>query len=90
MALDLTILPTPLLQPTTHEIRRITDPSGIADVVAVKEKVWGDSFDGLGARRVNDLRTVPEQLSIYVGYVDDLPVSTGWIYFHPNSQFASL
>src|SRR6185436_15765518 len=90
MALDLTTLPALLLQPTNHDIRRITDPSGIADVIAVKEQVLGDSFDGLGTRLANDLRNVPEQLSVYVGYAADTPVSSAWIYFHPKSQFASL
>ncbi len=90
LALDLAVLPALLLQRTNHDIRRITDPGRITDVVAVKEGVWGENFEELGYRLANDLRSVPEQLSVYVGYVDDLPVSAGWIYFHPNSQFAGL
>jgi len=90
LALDLTTLPAPLLQPAIHDIRRITDPSGIADVVAVQEQVWGENFEGLGKRLTNDMRNVPEQLSVYVGYAAGTPVSSAWIYSHPKTQFASL
>jgi hypothetical protein len=29
-------------------------------------------------------------MSVYVAYIDELPVSAAWIYFPKNSQFASL
>ncbi len=31
-----------------------------------------------------------DYLRIYVAYVDDQPACAGWIYLHPNSQFAGL
>ena len=33
---------------------------------------------------------IPGYLNIYAAYIDNQPVSTSWIYFHPHSQFADL
>ncbi len=36
------------------------------------------------------LANYPDQISVYVVYVDEKPASTAWIYFPKHSQFASL
>jgi GNAT superfamily N-acetyltransferase len=33
---------------------------------------------------------ISEYLSIFMAYEKEEPVCTGWVYFHPKSQFASL
>ena len=90
MALELDAASALLLEPVSQDVRRITTPQKIGDVVFVQEQVWDTDFGGLAERLVNDLRYNPEHLSVYVAYEDNSPVSTAWIYFHPNSQFASL
>jgi GNAT superfamily N-acetyltransferase len=90
MVLEIALAPAILLKPIRHDVRRITTPQKIGDVIFVQEQVWETDFEGLAERLVDDLRYMPEQLSLYVAYEDAVPVSTAWIYFHPGSQFASL
>lgn len=72
------------------EIRRITEPVGLADVVEVEEAVWGVKmawiYDHLGSY----LRDYPELVSVYVAYVDGVPASAAWVFYFSDSVFASL
>jgi len=93
--LDLAHLPDRLRQQPTHDIRRITDPTGIADVIAVKTDVYPDDAavgaDGWFAVMLADnLRVAPEMIRLYVAYVDGIPVSTAWMDIIPGSAFAGL
>ncbi|MBI3941570.1 MAG: N-acetyltransferase [Chloroflexi bacterium] len=90
MVLDMTEMPQMLQQPITHDIRRITDPARIGDVVTVEKQVWQKDEDRLGRRLQAELQQHPESLSVYVAYVDGKPASAAWINFHEQSQFASL
>jgi GNAT superfamily N-acetyltransferase len=90
MLLDLETAPAWLRQPYTYDVRRILDPSGVADVMAVQERVWGGSFDGLSESLREELSAVPERISIYAAYADGQPVSSAWIRFHAPGEFASL
>ena len=90
MVLDLEDAPALLRELPTADVRRITEPSGIDDLVAVEEAVWQRDYSSLSSRLRNDLMTVPRELSVYIAYLDNAPVSTAWIYFHLGSQFASL
>jgi hypothetical protein len=90
MVLDLQTAPPALLAPVTVDVRRLTDPAQLADVIAVEEAVWGSNFDWIHARMGHHL-TIPGYLSIYVAYVEGRPACAGWTYYHPNSsRFASL
>jgi GNAT superfamily N-acetyltransferase len=71
-------------------VQRITEPARIADVMIVKDAVWGHSSATLGERLAHDLVERPDILSVFVAYVDGQPASAAWIYYHPGSQFASL
>jgi GNAT superfamily N-acetyltransferase len=82
--------PAKLIQPVTHDIRRITTPEGVEDVLKVETQVWPEDFDWLRHRLTTLLRENPEQVSIYVAYVDNLPVSAGWTRFPSKGHFASL
>ena len=90
MVLDLSELPTKLAQPVTHDIRRITDATGLDDLYSVIETVWTDEDHSASKRQKEKLlREVPDAISMYTAYVDDKPVSEGWIDF-PPTQFAGL
>jgi hypothetical protein len=52
--------------------------------------VWHENFSAMTERLARDLQQTPDQLSVYVAYVDGVPASAAWIYFHTGSQFASL
>jgi hypothetical protein len=90
LVLDLAEAPERLWQPVRYTVRQIVDPEKLVDVQAVEQQVWNEDaswvLDFLG----DTLRTHPEQMSVYVAYVDEQPASAAWIYFPAHSQFASL
>lgn len=89
MILDLDIVPASLLEPMENDIRPIVKIQQLHDVVAVESHVWGEEMEWIKSELGSDLQ-IPDYLSVFVAYINDKPASTGWIYFHPNSQFASL
>ena len=90
MVLDLESAPEMLWQPVNHAIARITDPEKLSHVLAVEKEVWDEDFSWLGDYLGEALRRFPEQMSVYVAYVDGQPASAAWTYFPKHSQFASL
>lgn len=88
MVLDTQAAPA-LLQSVTVDVRRITQHEQLDDVVRVEEQVWGGDFSWLKQRLAAHLK-IPDYLSVYVAYVDEQPACSGWLYFHPHSQFAGL
>jgi GNAT superfamily N-acetyltransferase len=90
VVLDLEAGPTALLQPVTHDVRRITNLDKLSDVAIIYEGVWQEDFTFLHERLANDLRHDPDHICVYAAYVDGMPASSAWIYFHEGSQFASL
>lgn len=90
MVLDLADLPTVLAAPVTADIRPVTTPAGLREVIAVEEAVWEDSRDWLEQSLRDEMALTPDDLRIYVAYVDGVPAGTAWIRFHPGSQFAGL
>ena len=90
MALEIDEAPPDLLRPTAGvDLRPITQPEGLADVIRIEEQVWGGNF-GWMTQRMGGHLAVPDYLSIYVAYVDQQPACAGWVYFDPGSQFANL
>ena len=90
MVLDLEEAPEILFRPTGNTIKCITLPEGIKDVIAIEEAVWGEDYSGLGHFLERTLAEHPDQLSVYMAYVDRVPASVGWIIFPERSQFGSL
>jgi GNAT superfamily N-acetyltransferase len=91
VALDLENTPKSLTQPTTHDVRRITDPEQIDEVMIVQDEVWGSNKDSLARRQlVYEMQSVPDTVSVYVAYANDQPVASAWIRFTTASAFASL
>ena len=65
-------------------------PEKISDVLTVEQQVWNEDFSSLGHYLEAALSNYPEQMSVYVAYMDEQPASTAWTYFPKHSQFASL
>jgi len=72
------------------EIRRITEPDNLPDVIAVEEAVWNEKMEWIHDHLGSYLRDYPGLLSVYVVYVDGVPASAAWVFFLSNSRFASL
>ena len=89
MALDLQQAPTALLAPVSVDIRSITRRQELGDVIQVLEEVWEHSFDWIWERLGAHLE-IPGYLNVYIAYVNGVPASAAWIYFHTGSQFAGL
>ncbi len=88
MVLDLETAPAILTSPHPVDLRR-TEVAHLGDVVQIMEQVWGGNFSWIFNRLGSHL-AIEGYLSIYTAYVDDLPACTGWTYYHPGSEFASL
>jgi GNAT superfamily N-acetyltransferase len=88
MILDVDSAPSYLFAPIQADIRKITDPEGLKDVVSVLNKVYGNNNEWVYKRLGGHLK-IPGYLSIYVAYADEHPVSIAWTYFQ-KSKFASL
>ncbi len=90
MVLNLEEAPEILQQPVLHNVQRIKDPQKIEDILRIEHEVWNEDFSALGDYLHEALLNYPDQMSVYVAYVDELPASTAWAYFPKHSQFASL
>jgi len=90
MVLDLEDVPGLLEQPILPNVQRIVDPEKLSDVLSIHEQVWDEDFSSLGNYLRETLSNYPEQMSVYVAYIDGQPVSAAWIYFPKHSRFASL
>ena len=90
MVLDFDNAPDSLFQSSDHDIRRITSPDKVEDVMGVQRIVWSEDFSFLEQRLQHDLEHNADLLSVYVAYVDGHPACSAYTYFSPNSQFASI
>lgn len=90
MVLDLAEAPAFLWQPVQQNIQRITEVERLGDVLTVQEQVWDEDFSWLGDYLGGALTRFPDQMSVYVAYVDERPACAAWTYFPKHSRFASL
>lgn len=89
MVLDLAEAPSAIEAPVDFKVRQVGQKADLDDVTLVEQAVYGGDFAWLKGRLGPHLE-IPGYLSVYVAYVDGQPACTGWIYFHPRAQFASL
>ena len=90
LLIDLQDCPPVYLQPVTADVRRITDPAQMADVAAIQEKIYGESFDWLARQLRENIITQPDFWGVYIAYVDGVPACSAWISFPQGSTFAGL
>lgn len=88
MVLDLAAAPAELLAEPAAEVRRLSNPARLADVVGVLEPVWGDDFTWV-YERMGGHMAISNYLSVFVAYVDGKPACAGWTYYSPG-HFAGL
>ena len=88
MVLDVAAAPPALLAEPAVDVRLLTDPAQLADVVAVGEAVWSGDFSWM-YERMGGHMAIPGYLSIYVAYVAEQPAAIGWTYFY-DGHFAGL
>lgn len=91
MVVDVANPPPPLRQASAHDVREVTDPDAITAVLqTVQRAAFGEAHwidETLGARK----RTAPDALAFFASYVDDAPVSAGWLQIDPaGSPFAGM
>lgn len=72
-----------------YDLRRIDD-SGLDDVAAISREIGRTNVDEEKRRLALTLREAPDQMSVYVAYIDGEAVACGRIHFKENSQFAEL
>lgn len=89
MVLDLEKIPEELRRPADADVHRLEQRQELEDVIQVEGKVWEEDF-GWIQKRLGDHMEDPDYLSVYVAYVEGVPACTGWVYFHADSEFASL
>ena len=90
LILDLQAVPPVLLEPIPQDVRRITDPALLSDMIAVHKGVWDEDQSWLINSLGRTLREKPQELSVYIAYVDGNPASAGWIDYHEGNPFAGL
>jgi hypothetical protein len=72
------------------DIRRVTSGEGLRDYQIVREEVSGQICEAEVGRYASMLEKHPNNMSVYVAYVDGEPAACGRIYFHASSRFAGL
>lgn len=72
------------------DIRRVTGREGLEDYRVIREEVCGKGREEEIARYESLLKHHPDNMSVYVAYVDGEPAACGRIYFHESSRFAGL
>ena len=79
-----------LLRSRFPDVRRLSSPSQVTDVMAVERAVWNEELMGLAKFLTDCLRQNPAGVRIYGVYCDGRPVSVAWALFSRNSVFATL
>ena len=88
MVLDVANAPPRLLAPPAADVRRLTDPAQLGQVVDIMEAVWGGNYNWIHERMGGHM-AIPGYLSIYVAYAGGVPACAGWTYFD-KGHFAGL
>lgn len=90
MVLDLHEAPAELLAPVAHDVRQLFSPDHLADFQTVSEQAWGRSRVDQIAFIADLLRTTPDEIGVYVAYLDGVPASCARASFPKGSQFAGM
>lgn len=73
-----------------YDIKRIHDPKGLEDVAAISREVGRTNVEVEINRLALTLQSTPDQMSVYVAYIDGEPAACGRIEFKESSEFAYL
>ena len=73
-----------------YDLKHIDDSAGLDDVAAISRETGRTDADDEKRRLALTLRDAPDQMSVYVAYIDGEAVACGRIHFKGNSEFAEL
>ncbi len=90
MVIDLEHAPDFFWNMNLPHIDHIVDPEGLEGIITMEEGVWGTDHGWMRDRMGKDLLDLPHLISMYAIPADGRVVSAAWMYYHPQSQFASL
>lgn len=90
LVLDILTKQAEFKAPLKADVRRITTPDNLSDLLAIEQGVWAESDREFHKELAHVLQHAPETIGIYVAYVDDKPVSSARITFSEGSPFAGL
>lgn len=91
LVLELAEAPAALLAPPGSEVRTISHPGALQDVLEVWKRVWPDEDQTHWVEKIaQTMRERPASVSVFVAYVDGMPAATGRIAFSPGDPFAYL
>ena len=96
MVLPIADAPAQLLEAPQVDIRKVTTPEMFRQLDEVYYEIWKDDpFSDATPNKMSEWllprhETAPDSLSIYLVYVDDIPVSYGRVEFAPDNPFASI
>lgn len=89
LVLDLSRPPT-FPFPERIQILQATGPEELAWINELNLANEGRDAEELVAELTEELRETPEKLSVYFAMDNGMPVSVGWVRFHPGKNFAEL
>lgn len=64
--------------------------AGIQDAINVQQQVWGGDMSGQLAHLIASKEFAPNDISIYLVYENNKPVTSGWIVYNGESPFAGI
>lgn len=90
LVLDLTTDRAWTNPPLEIEVRRLTRPEQLDDLIATRPDSERAQFASLAEWLAREWRDRPDQLAIYVAYVDGVPAAGAWLRCYPQADFADL
>lgn len=76
--------------PDGVELREVTDPEGVRQVVEVHERAFGTDSSDLGRRLLDRLAADPGTVTAVLALADGVPVSAARLELYPGTDFAGL
>ncbi|WP_189946311.1 GNAT family N-acetyltransferase [Streptomyces roseolus] len=80
----------PVDLPDGVELRGVTDPEGVRQVVEVHERAFGTDSSDLGRRLLDRLAADPGTVTAVLALADGVPVSAARLELYPGTDFAGL
>ena len=74
---------------SAHRVERVTTPAGISDYVTLAAATWEHEREYIELVK-QEMRTRPDEIGLYVAYVDDEPMASARASFPRGARFAGL
>ena len=79
MVLDVEDLPERLRKQSDHDVREVTEPEAITAVLKIVQREAFGAEHWIDSKLEIQKREAPDSLAFFASYVDDAPVSAGWL-----------